>query len=144
MGDVEFQEIAHHGFDLLDAGVTELQHPATIHANEVVVLFVAVRLFVLGQVLAKLMFLHQITSHEQFEGVVYGGPADPVLLCFHVDVQGFGIEMIRPFIYFLQDGEALRRFPKAVLLQMRSKNILDFLDYFLLCSSRRHILFLIR
>ena len=83
---IKLQQIPHHVFNVLNPWVTKLQHLATIHTNQVIVLLEAVRLFVLRKVFAELVFFYQITTHQQFQGIVHRGTAYPVVLVGHVDV----------------------------------------------------------
>lgn len=58
MCDGEIEQVAHHRFYLLDARVAEFHHFFAVNAQDVVVLFVAVTLFVLRLIFAKLMFFN--------------------------------------------------------------------------------------
>ena len=127
--DIKLEQVAHHVFDLLNSGVAKLKHLAAVHANEVVVLLVAVRFFVERQVLTELVLFHQVAIQKQVECVVNRCPADPVALVFHVDVQRFGVEMVVAAVNFFEDGEAFRRLAKALLLEVSGENVFDFLNY---------------
>jgi len=50
--------------NVLNSRVAKLHHFATVGANKVIVLFVAVGFFVLGKILTKLMLAHQITFYQ--------------------------------------------------------------------------------
>ena len=92
--------------------------------DDVVMLPVTVRLFVLRQVTAKLMFAHQVILYQQVQGIVHGGPADAVVLVLHADVERLYIKMPRSGIYLLQNSIALRRFAQAFAFQVGGKNLL--------------------
>ena len=128
MRDAEIQEITDHIFYLLHAGIAKLHHFAAIGADDVVVLFVAIRLFKLGEVFPELVLFHQITIDEQLQRIVHRSPADAVAAVFHVDVQSLGIEVVVAFVYFFQNGEALRGFAQTGFFQLRGKNSEYLLD----------------
>ncbi len=81
----------------------KLHYFVAFRANEVVVLLVAVGLLVLCQVLAKLVFAHQVTLHQQVQRVVYGGPAYAVVFVFHADIQRFHVKVAVAGIDLFQD-----------------------------------------
>jgi hypothetical protein len=116
---------------LLNSRVAKLHHLSAVGADDMVVLFVAVRLLKLGQVLPELMFFHQIAVYQQFECVVNGSTAHPVIPVFHVYVERFGVEVIVPLVNFFQDSESFGRFSQAGLFQLSGKNIEYLLDDFL-------------
>lgn len=64
VGDMEFEQFAHHVFYLLDTWVAKFQYAATVHADQMVVLFIAVGFFVLCQVFAKLVFFDQVAIDQ--------------------------------------------------------------------------------
>jgi hypothetical protein len=128
VSNLEFQEFAHRCLDLVDAGVAKLEDLPAVGANQVVVLLEAVGFFVQRQVFAELVPHDEAAGHEQIQRIIDSGPADPVALVFHVDVQGFGVEVVISAVDFFEDGKALRRFPKSVLLEVGSENGFYFLD----------------
>ena len=111
------------GFDLLDAGVAKFNYFSGISDNEVVVLFGCMRLFKLRQVFAKLVFSNQVTSQEEFNGVVKRCAGNTVIVVFHFDIERFDIKMTVVGINFCEYGKALRSFAVAILLEVGSKNI---------------------
>jgi hypothetical protein len=64
MHHLEMKQFAHSGLDLLNAGITKFNHLTTLYADQVIMLFKAIRLFVLGQVLSKLMLGDQLTVDQ--------------------------------------------------------------------------------
>ena len=91
---LEFEQTAHHALNLLYARIAKLHDFTTVDTDDVVVLFIAVRLFELGHILPKLVLGYQVARYEQFEGIINGGPANAVFFIFHVDIQRFHIKMI--------------------------------------------------
>src|SRR5690606_8747553 len=75
MLDIELQEVADHGLDLVDARIAKLDHLAALYANNVIVLLITIRFFKLGHVFTKLVFGDQVARNEQFQRVVDGSPA---------------------------------------------------------------------
>ncbi len=126
VGDVEMEHIAHNILDLLYTRIAELFYFAAINADEVIVLLEAVGLLVLGEVLAKLVFFHEVAADQEFQRIVYRGPAHPVMLGLHVDIQRLGIEMVAALVDLFQDGKPLRCSAESVLFQVSGKYLLDF------------------
>lgn len=86
VGNLEFEDVAHHVLDLLEAGIAKFEHFSAIDTYEVVVLFEAVGFLVLRQVFAKLVLFHEVAIDQQLQGIVHRSPAHPVILGFHVDI----------------------------------------------------------
>ena len=82
--------------NLLDPGVAKLDNIARIHIDQVIVLHAAVSLFKLGDVLAELMFYNQTAVQQQLNGIVKRGPAYPVVLILHENIEGLYIEVAVP------------------------------------------------
>lgn len=61
---VELQDFAGHFLNLLDSGITEFKHLVAIGTNQVIVLFVFVGLFKLGQIFPELMFGNQVAIEQ--------------------------------------------------------------------------------
>lgn len=104
--------------DGLHAWIAKFNHFACIGIDEMVVLFGAVRFFKLCHIAPKLMFAHQITGNQKFDGVVKRGPAHTVFLILHLKVQSLDVEMTVVFVNFRENREALRRFSVPVFLQI--------------------------
>jgi hypothetical protein len=77
--DLEIQQFAHHGLDLLDAGITKLDDFAAIHAYQMVMLLKPVGLLILCKVFSKLVLGDEITADEQFKGIINSRPAHAVV-----------------------------------------------------------------
>jgi hypothetical protein len=122
VADIEAQEVFHRILDLLQAGVTKLQHLAALRADQVVVLTVLEGLLKLGHILPELVLDHQVAVQQQFDRVVQGGPAHPVFVVFHFDVEGLHIEMAIGQVNFPQDGKPFWRFAVTIAFQIRRKN----------------------
>lgn len=69
------------------------------------------------------MTLHKVTFNQQFNGIIYCSPADPVLVVLHFDIQGLYIKMVISKIYFTQNCIALGRPAMAVVLKISGKNV---------------------
>lgn len=144
VGNLKIEQFTDHVLDLLYAGIAKLDYFTAIGADDVIVLFVAVRFFVLGQVFAELMFFHQIAVDQQFERVVHCGPTNPIAAVLHVDIQRFGIEMVVAFIYFFENSKSFRRFAQAAFFQLGRKNILDFFDNMVVVAVYGHLCWNVR
>jgi hypothetical protein len=96
--------------DVLYPWITKLNNLVTIRADQVIVLFEAIRFFILGKVLAELMFAYQIALYEQIQRIVNGSTTDPVILGFHADVKRFNIKMTIAGIDLLENSIPFRRF----------------------------------
>lgn len=74
-------------YDLLNAWVTEFQYLSGIKIYQVIMLHAPVCPLKLGNVLAELVFDHQVAIQQQFNGIVQSGPADAVILILHENIQ---------------------------------------------------------
>jgi hypothetical protein len=61
---IEFEQIAYHRLDVVNSRVAKLHHLVAVRADQVVVLPVTVRLFVLGRVLPELVLYHQVAVYQ--------------------------------------------------------------------------------
>jgi len=138
VSDIELQQLTHGVLDLLNSRVAKLEHFATVRTDEVVMLFITIRLFVECQIFPELVPFYQITTHEQIQGVVHRGPAYAVALIFHVDIQRFCIEVIVSAVDFFEYGKAFRRLAKAVIFEVGSEHGLHLLNG-ILFISRIHV-----
>jgi hypothetical protein len=82
----EVVQLACGADNLLDPRITEFDHIARIHIDQVIMLHAVIGFLKLCDVLSELVFYHQVTIEQQFNGVIEGGPADPVVLILHEDV----------------------------------------------------------
>lgn len=74
-------------FYVLNSGITKFFYFTRICKDDVVVLTVKIRLFILRLVFAKLVFPDQSTFQKKLYGVVKCCSANPVIFIFHGDVQ---------------------------------------------------------
>lgn len=105
---IEMQDLLDRILDILYTGITELHHLVTLCTDQVIMLFVTIRLFVLREVFAKLVFTNQVTFDEKVKRVINRCPAYPVVLVFHADVERFHIKMTVAGVDLLQDRVAFR------------------------------------
>src|SRR5690606_37989396 len=104
------KDILYGLFDALTTRVTKFNNFTSIGYNDMVVLLVKIRFFVMCLVLPKLMTAYQTTFQKQFYRIVKGCPANTVVFVFHFYVQRFNIEMLFALVYFLKNGIAFRCF----------------------------------
>lgn len=124
-GHFEIKDLPHHVLNLLHAGIAELQHLATIIANQVIMLLVTITLFVLRQVFPELVLLHQITTHQQLQCVVDRRTGHPVIIGLHVDVQRLRVKMIFTVIDLFEDGVPLGRPSGLTLFKVSAEDVLN-------------------
>lgn len=125
----KIEQLCNTGLDMVQARIAKLHHLAAVGADQVVVLFVAKRFFVLGQVAVELVFAHQVAFQQQVEGIVYGGPAYTVFAVFHADVEFFHIKMFLARINLIEDRKPFGGFPVAFAFEEIGKDLLDFFEY---------------
>lgn len=82
--------------NLFNPRITEFNDIARIQVNQVIVLHALVCFLKLGDILSELMFDYQAAVKQQFDGIVQGGSAYPVIFVLHEDIKGFDIEMTVP------------------------------------------------
>lgn len=123
---LEIQQVTHRRLDLLDARITKFNYLATIHADKMIMLLKAVGLFILREVLAKLVLGNEVTTNQEFERIVYSGAANPVIGIFHVDIQRLCIKMIRAAVDFFQDSVAFRCATQMMCFQVRREDFFHF------------------
>ena len=118
LDNFKIEQIAHRCFYLLNPGIAKFHHFSTIHTDEVIVLFVPVRFFILGEVFSKLMFGDKITTDEKFQRIVNSSAAYSVIGIFHMDIQSLCVEVISPVLNFFENCITLRRATKIILFKM--------------------------
>ena len=111
--------------NLLDPRIAELDHIARIHVDQMVVLHAAVSFLELGDVLAELMFYHKAAVQQKLNGIVQRGPAYPVVLVLHEDIEGFYIEVAVPGIDLVQNGIAFGCLTVPLSFKIISEDLLD-------------------
>src|SRR5690606_32589093 len=80
-------------------GIAKLHHFAGIRKYHMIVLSVKIGFLVLCLIFAKLVFAYKFAFHQEFYGIVEGGPTNPIVLVFHVDIERFYIKMLLAIIY---------------------------------------------
>jgi hypothetical protein len=80
------QDLFDRTLNILNARITEFHHFMTLRANEMIVLFVPVRFFVLRKVFSKLMLANQIALYQQIQGIIDSSTTYAVILVLHADV----------------------------------------------------------
>jgi len=115
--DLKVVDLGHHFLNTLDPGIAEFKELIAVHADQVVVLPVAVGALILGLFVTKLMFDNQVTVDKKVECVVHRRPAyaNAVLLQFRIQL--VGVKMNRTLIDFFQNREPFRRLPLIAVLQ---------------------------
>jgi len=110
--------------NFLNARVAKFKHLAAIRTNQVVVLLKFKRLLELCHIPAKLVLGNQVGFDKQLYGVVQCGPADPVFVVFHLNVQRLYIKMTVAVVYLLENGKALGCFAVTLVLKVLLKKLL--------------------
>lgn len=123
MHDPELQYLFSGSLDLHDPRVTELKHLFTIGADQMVVLAVLIRLLELRHVLPELVFYHQPRAKQYLDVIIQRGPAHPVLLVLHHEVQLLNVKMPLVRINLIQYRESLRGLPVPVHLEIICQNL---------------------
>ena len=104
-----------------------------------VVLLHPVALLVLRALVAKLVTSHQVAIQKQVKGVVQRRSGHAVRTFAHHLVQGVHIEVAVVAVNLVQDGEPLRGFPVAVLLEVGFKKPFHLLENRVLCHAAAKI-----
>jgi len=81
--------------------VAKLDNLAGIGHDNVVVLLIKVRFFIMALVLAKLVTPYEAAFQQQFYRVVQRGAAYTVVFVFHFNVERLNIKMFQVVVYFL-------------------------------------------
>lgn len=110
-------------FYVVNPRVAKLNHFA-IGENNVVVVAVKIRFFIVCLVLAKLVFAHQAAFQKQFNSIVKRGTAYAVVFVLHIYVQRLNIKMVVVVVNFLKNCVAFWRFAMPLLLKEARKNVL--------------------
>lgn len=131
VGNGKIEQLAYHGFGLLNSGVAKFHYLSAINTNKVVVLFVAVCFFVECYVFSKLVFGYQIGGNQQFQCIINRGAAYVKLVVSHVYIQGFGVKMVVAGVDFFQYGIPFGGFALLVFFKEGGKNAFNFLYNFL-------------
>lgn len=121
--DVDVEYFLHCLFDGLNSGVAKFDYFSSIGHDDVVVLLVEVRFFIMRLILSKLVFANQTGFQQKLDRVVERGPAYAIVFVFHFDVEILYVKMLFAVINFLKDGVTLGRFAVSVRLKIECKNI---------------------
>jgi hypothetical protein len=98
-------------------------NPAAGCAYDVVVLFAQMGPFELGNVFPELVLDHEAAVEQQFHRIIKSGPADPVVLVFHVYIELLDIEMAVAAIYLIEYGESFRCLPVTFPFYIFGENL---------------------
>lgn len=127
-------------FDGLDARVAEFDHFARIGHDDVVVLLVEIRLFVVRLVLPELVLADERAIQKQFDGIVQRRAAHAVVFVFHLDVEVFDIKMFLAVVNFLENRIPFRRLAMAFVFEVFRKDILyNFLIFTVIYGYECHV-----
>ncbi len=85
VGNFNIKNLFNGFFDGVYPRVAKLDH-LSIGKDNVVVVPVKIRFFVMGLVLPKLMFANQPAFQQEFNGIVEGSPTYAIVLVLHVNV----------------------------------------------------------
>lgn len=110
-------------FDGLYPWVAKLYYLTAIRHDDVVVLLVKIRLFIVALVLSELVAAYQAAFQQQLYGIVKRGTAHAVVLVFHFDVERLYVKMFLAIVNFLKYSIALRCFPVASVFQVFGEDI---------------------
>jgi hypothetical protein len=121
MAGSEIVEFAGSPYDLFDPGIAEFNHIPGLHVDQVIMLHATIGLFELGNVFSELMFDHQAAIKEEFNGIIKGGPAYPVIFVFHEDIERLYIKMAITGIDLIEYGVSFGCLSVSFLLQVICK-----------------------
>lgn len=82
--------------------------------NKVIVLLEPERFFKLCTIISKLVFGNKVTIKQEFNGIIKGGTANPVIVGFHFNIKGLYIKMPFGCINLLQNGISFWSLPVAL------------------------------
>jgi hypothetical protein len=125
---LKLEQVRHRGDDRLYPGITKFMDMPAIHADQMIMLFKAEGLFILGKIFAKLVFLDHITVNQQLERIIHGSPAHPVIFILHLDIQRLSIKVISALVDRFEDGISLRSLTKSAFVQVRGEDVFDLIE----------------
>lgn len=108
-GKIELR--GHRILNLLDTRIAELEKPPALGADQVVVLPALVGLLEVRHILPELVLHHQSAIQQELYGIVERGPAHPVILVLHEDVERLDVEMPIAGVDLIEYRESFGRFP---------------------------------
>lgn len=74
-------------FNILDSRVTKLFYFSRVCEDNMIVLAVKIRFFILRLIFTKLVFSYQPRFQKKFYSIVESSSTDPIVFIFHGDVQ---------------------------------------------------------
>ena len=80
MYHIKLQQLFHGILNVLNSRIAELNHFVTIGANQMIMLTIAERFFILRQILPELMFCNKIALHQQIQRVINSSAAHLIIL----------------------------------------------------------------
>ncbi len=110
-------------FYLLYPWVAKFKDLTTVGANDVIMLFSSVALFVLSHILAKLVFSDEVTGYQEVYRIVQRSATNPIILLLHFVVERFNIKMFINRIYFIEYSKTFWRSAVTILLQKGRKDL---------------------
>jgi len=122
MKHIKMKDFLNCILNILNSRVAKFHNTVAFSTNQVIVLFIAIRLLVLREILAKLMFADKVAFYKQVQGIVYGSTANAVILILHADIQRFNIEMAIAGIYFFQYRVPFGGFAQFFIFQVCCEN----------------------
>jgi len=120
---VDIEDFLDGLFDCLDAGVAEFEHLAGVGHDDVVVLFVEIRLLIMRLVVSELVLAYESAIQQQFDGIVKRGAAHPIVLVLHLDIEVLDVEVLLAIVDLVQDGVALGRFAVPLVFQVFGEDV---------------------
>src|SRR5699024_2793843 len=113
-----------HRLYFLDTRVAKFHHGTTLFTDNMVVLLIGVRTFIIVLVLAKLMSLNKPAFYQEVQSVIYGCPRSPGTVFLHVEKNVISIKVAVGTIHLFQYHKTLGRLALIVFFQIRPKNFL--------------------
>jgi hypothetical protein len=86
MQHFKIQQFPNHRLNIVNPGITKLNHFITICANQVVMLAKSIGLLILSKIFTKLMLADKVTFHKDIQRIVNRRSANPVIFIFHADI----------------------------------------------------------
>jgi len=94
----------------------------TFCTNQMVVLFIPIRPFILRLVASKLVFGYQIAFYQQIQRIVNSRPTHMVIFVLHIYIKHFHIKMSHVGINFFKDSIPFRGFSEVFVFKVGRKN----------------------
>lgn len=104
----------------------------TFSTYKMIMLFIAIRLFILCKITPELVFADKVALYQKIKSIIYCSPADTVIFIFHAYIECLYIEMIILGIYFFKNSISFRCFPQTFIFEVSSKDFLYLIVYLLI------------